>query len=68
MVEVHGYSVQVEVKPGFLVSMERVSKEEFEKSIDIICDLLKEEVDDIFHFMQNYDNGNRYEYQLSIRK
>ena len=57
--------VAVEVRSS-IIGFKNTSKEEFEKSIDDVCDLLKRYSDDIFHFVQNYYYTDSWTYSLWI--
>lgn len=54
MITLFGSHVVIEVRG---LSAEKVSKKDFNKSIDEICTALKKNADDIKHFVDNYPNS-----------
>ncbi|MGW6661571.1 hypothetical protein [Peribacillus sp. NPDC055009] len=66
MITVFGSHVVIEVSG---ISAEKVSKKDFNKSIDEICIALKKNADDIKHYVDNYPNSHFSKgHQLRIYK
>ncbi|UGB30962.1 MULTISPECIES: hypothetical protein [Bacillales] len=65
MIRVLGSHVVIDLRG---TSSKKVSRKDFDKSIDELCTALKKNTDDIKHFLDNYpDVYSKGGYQLTIR-